>query len=104
MIDPILIQNREIIEKAYEHINIMTNSNISLFSNSNKFIITSLLVLSLSYIYMNKNKIKVLIENMNNNLDSEIKKKIVDTHQEIFEQKEEILDDDDEEELSDFEY
>lgn len=104
MIDPILLQNREIIEKAYEHINIMTNSNLSLYANTNKFIITSLLILSLSFIYMNKNKIKLLIENMNHNLDSEKKNKNIFKQQETFEKKEEILDNEEEEELSDFEY
>lgn len=98
MIDPFLLQNKEIIERAYEHINLMTNINNQ---NNNKLFIYSILFLSLiSFYILNKEKIEIFIK----------KKKI--TNQQNIEKKEVVkkLSTDDnnndinEDELSDFEY
>lgn len=101
MIDPILMQNREIIEKAYEHINIMTNSNFSSYANTNKIMFGSLFIIFLSYIYMNKNKIECLLKDFDNDNTFKMKKK---NENEFIHEEQVVLNDADEEELSDFEY
>ena len=107
MIDPIVMQNKEVIEKVHQYI--ITNSNLN-YNYKNKFVYLSiLLILISSYFY--KDKIKTVLENNNNNLtelDSILKiKKNINTSNNLEEKKNEydnIDDDIDEEELSDFEY
>lgn len=101
MIDPILLQNKEVIDKVYEHINIMTSITKH---NNNKMILYSLVIILLSsYCYLNKEKILNSLEFIKRN-DVEIDTKI-NSQEESPEVVNEIREENEiEEELSDFEY
>lgn len=98
MIDPILLQNKEVIDKVYEHINIM--SSMTKYNN-NKLIIYCLGILMLyGYYHLNKEKIMNSLEFIKNiNKDNLYRE---NTIKNVVVEEEDI--NEIEEELSDFEY
>lgn len=92
MIDPILLQNKEVIEKVYEHINIMSAITKQ---NNNKVLLYSLTILLISYLcFVNKEKIVNSIDIENFKIKKEFKENDLNK----------IEDEDNEDDLSDFEY
>lgn len=92
MIDPILLQNKEVIEKVYEHINIMSAITKQ---NNNKVLLYSLTILLISYLcFVNKEKIVNSIDIENFKIKKEFKENNLNK----------IEDEDNEDDLSDFEY
>ena len=107
MIDPFLLQNKEIIERAYEHIDLMTKINNQ---SNNKILFYLILIMSLISLYiLNKEKIELFIKNFK--LNNTIKKKNNIVNEPNIEKIEDITQSSEnndeninEDDLSDFEY
>lgn len=100
MIDPILLQNKDVIDKVYEHINLITTMNQK--NNNKMFLYFIFIVLISSCYFLNKKKINNLITKLNYNYKKKIN--VIKETNQIEEQEENADEELSDEELSDFEY